>query len=188
MALLYVFMALLILSSFIPLSYSEDIRGSHHDSKIHMQIQGDTTSGKITHKDVQYSWDDIKLIYKNQKLYIFDNDIKILAKQVADYKYLIIAKLADDDGVRLRFLSDVSEPAKNTAQRNLLDEMNQKTLESVKSEHDMTFKEKQLLEKEKKTAEAKKISDDRLERIAEQNTKNMNGKTSHGIMEDWKES
>ena len=44
--------------------------------------------------------------------YIFDNDIKILAKQVADYKYLIIAKLADDDdGVRLRFLSDVSEPA-----------------------------------------------------------------------------
>ncbi len=45
-----------------------------------------------------------------------------------------------------------------------------------------------MLEKEKKTAEAKKISDDRLERIAEQNAKNMNGKTSHGIMEDWKES
>ena len=45
-----------------------------------------------------------------------------------------------------------------------------------------------MLEKEKKTAEAKKISDDRLERIAEQNAKNMNGKTSHGIMEDWKEA
>jgi len=118
---------------------------------------------------------DVKVIERSDRLFIFDkqNGLKILSKQLSSNKYLIIVKINSEDiQTKLRFIADSESENKNTGQRNLFDAMQQKMLDNQKKELDtMTPAELKLLAKQKAIDAALKVRDDRLAKIAEEESK-----------------
>jgi len=96
-----------------------------------------------------------------------------LSKQLSSNKYIIIVKINSEDiQTKLRFIANSESANKNTGQRNLFDAMQQKMLEDQKKELDtMTPAELKLLEKQKAIDAALKIRDERLAKIAEEESK-----------------
>jgi len=92
---------------------SYNIQAKSHGNYISLSFSDGTVTGIITLDNTIYL-NNIPVIEKNDKLYIFDNqnNVKILVKQVGADKHLIILK---SDDIRYRFLA-VSDRIEDTVQ------------------------------------------------------------------------
>ena len=137
-------------------------------------------SGTMTLQNEIINLDGIKIIEKNNKLYMFDtqNDLKILAKQMNSERYLIIVKHSDE---RLRFLVNIDSVNKNIGQRDLFSAMEEKQDES-----DLSFKGLELNKKQSLIDKAKKQLEVDLKNMLEDNQrKDFGNSTSKSILEDF---
>ncbi len=168
---------------------STSLTGTYHNSEISLEFSDGTASGKLTTDDDVINIDNLKVIEKKDRFFIFDkqNNLKILSKQINDEKYLVLIK---SDDTKLRFVTDSNEPIKNIGQRNFLDEMNklQSQTEQQKLEN-LTFKEQQLQEKQNKLDEAlKKFQDSKQPTTTQQEIIPNSEKTKEDILADFEKS
>lgn len=170
----------------------QKLLGTSHGFEISLTFSDGKVSGTITSENHTINLDDIKVIEKNNRLLIFDkqNDLKILSKQIRAEKYLVIVKINSDDiQTKLRFIVSSDNIIKNTNQRNLFDAMKQKQAELQKEKlGNLTFKELQVLEKQKAVDSALKIHDDRVKRIAEELARKTFGDRTQSILDKFKKS
>jgi hypothetical protein len=140
-----------------------------------LEFSDGKVSGTITLEDHTINLSDVKVIERKDRLLIVDkqNDLKILSKQLSSNKYIIIVKINSEDiQTKLRFIANSDSANMNTGQRNLFDAMQQKTLEDQKKELDtMTPAELKFLAKQKAIDAALKVRDERLAKIAEEESK-----------------
>jgi len=139
-----------------------------------LKFSDGNVSGVITLEGHTINLSNVKVIERNDRLFIFDkqNDLKILSKQLSSNKYIIIVKINSEDiQTKLRFIANSESVNKNTGQRNLLDAMQQKMLDNQKKEDTMTPAELKILEKQKAIDAALKVRDERLAKIAEEESK-----------------
>jgi len=124
-----------------------------------LKFSDGNVSGTITLEDHTINLSDVKVIERNDRLFIFDkqNGLKILSKQLSSNKYIIIVKINSEDiQTKLRFITNSESVNKNTSQRNLFDAMQQKMLDVQKKVDTMTPAEFKFLEKQKAIAAALK--------------------------------
>ena len=140
-------LGVILLISFIPISYQEledkSITSVKGDTEINLIFSDGAVTGKILHKNNSITIsENSKVIQKENRTLIFDkeNNLKIFFRQLTDEKYFIILKM---DDIRIRFIG--IEDRVIPQQRNLWEEM--KLKQEVK---EMTPKELQFLEKQKK--------------------------------------
>lgn len=155
MILIVLFGMITIIPVFAISSLPELIKGSAHGYEITLEFSGDKlASGTLTFDNHVINLDDdVKVIERKSGFLIFDkeNGLKILSKQVGQEKYLLLVKINSDDiQTKIRFITDGNN--ENKSQRNLLDEMNQKTNQQPDIEN-MSHKELQAYLKNQNTAE-----------------------------------
>ncbi len=149
--LIFIFSALFLIpihsESIIPLNNT--ISGTFHDWKISLTFNDSVVSGTINNNDDIISFDNIKVIDRRDRFYIFDkdNNLKIFSKQINENKYLVLVKYSD---TKFRFITNIDEPNVKeqrviTGQRNLLETIN----ELEKESKELSWKEQQLLKKQK---------------------------------------
>ena len=175
---LIIISALLLISGFYisdAFADTQNLSGSSHGNEISLKFSDGKVSGVITLEEHTINLSDVKVIERNDRLFIFDkqNDLKILSKQLSSNKYIIIVKINSEDiQTKLRFIANSESVNENTGQRNLFDAMEQKMLEDQKKELDtMTPAELQILAKQKAIDAALKVRDERLAKIAEDESK-----------------
>jgi len=150
----------------------QNLLGTSHGFEISLTFSDEKVSGTITSENHAINLDNAKIMERKSGFLILDrqNDLKILLMQKSTENYLVIVKINSDDlQTKLRFIASSDNIIKNTGQRNLFDAMKQKQAELQKEKlGNLTFKELQLLEKQKAIDGALKIHDDRVKRIAEE--------------------
>ena len=164
------------------------LTSASNNSEFEFIFSDGIVSGHLTVENQLITFENPTVIVKNNIFRIFDkhNDVRILGKQVGAEKYLIIFKINSDDiQTKLRFIANsndlkdtIKNAIKNTSQRDLLQEIQNK-LEKNETKN-MTAKELQLMEKQKKLDDSLKKSDKKIQRIVE---KQKNLKTSNSILE-----
>jgi len=185
------FIPLAALLFFIPMAFADisTFSGESHGNEIILSFSDGTVSGILTLQNETINLDGIKVIEKNNKMYIFDNqnDLKILAKQIGSEKYLLIVKHSDE---RLRFLISMdSTVKKNTGQRDLFSALEEKEKQQQeKDKSDLTFRDTQIAKKNNQIAK----SQEQFERdLATSTCKNKDGTkclTSSKILENFEKA
>ena len=174
----------LLVLFFIPAFADTTFSGESHGNKITLSFSDGVTSGNLTLQNEIISLDGIKVIEKNNRLYMFDaqNDLKILAKQINSEKYLIIVKHSDE---KLRFLATMDSIKKNIGQRDLFGAMEEKQ----EKESDLSFKGSQILEKNDKLIKAQQQHEKNIENLTScQNKDGTQCLTSSEILENFEKS
>ena len=169
---------------------TQNLHGNSHGYDISLVLDNNKVSGIITSEKHTINFDNVKIIERKSGFLIINNDLKILTKQINSEKYLVLVKINSEDiQTKFRFIA-ISEhnTHKNTTQRNLFDAMKYKQTEEYKEKIDnMTFKELELLEKQKEIDDALKVHEDRLKKIAKEEANKPHGdKTSQSILDEWK--
>lgn len=173
------FLGVILLISFIPISYQEledkSITSVKGDTKINLIFSDGVVTGKILYQNNSIIIsENSKVIQKENRVLIFDreNNLKMFFRQLTDEKYFIILKI---DDIRIRFIG--IEDRVITQQRNLFEEM--KSKQEVKEK---TPKELQFLEKQKK---AQKEFEMKLKRLE---NKQDNVTTGDSILTDYEKA
>ena len=130
MKLLLILIILALMITITPaFADTKNLSGNSHGSEISLTLSDGIASGVITLKDHSIELNDIKVIERNDRLYIIDkqNDLKIFSKQITSDKYIIIVKINSKDiQTKLRFIANSENIHKNINQRNLFEAMEQK--------------------------------------------------------------
>jgi len=170
----------------------QNLLGTSHGFEISLTFSDEKVSGTITSENHAINLDNAKIMERKSGFLILDrqNDLKILLMQKSTENYLVIVKINSDDlQTKLRFIASSDNIIKNTTQRNLFDAMKQKQAELQKEKlGNLTFKELQLLEKQKAIDGALKIHDDRVKRIAEELASKTFGDRTQSILDKFKKS
>jgi len=172
---------------------TQNLIGSSHGNEISLNFSDGNVSGTITLEDYTINLSDVKVIEKRDRLLIVDkqNDLKILSKQLSSDKYLVLVKINSEDvQTKLRFVTSSESIQKNTGQRNLFDAMEQNIPDEQKENpNSMTYRELQLLEKQEALDAALKVRDDRLARMAADETaKEETGQTAKDIIAEYRKA
>jgi len=150
---------------FIPQIFADTFSGDDsHGNKISLSLSDGVISGTVTLQNEIISLDEIKVIEKNNRLYMFDtqNYLKIIAKQITPEKYLIIVKHSDE---KLRFVASMEDNIKkNIGQRDLFAAMEEK---EKQDESNLTFKELEYQKKNNLIIKAQKQYEEKLEKLTE---------------------
>jgi hypothetical protein len=160
------------------------LTGNSNNSEFELIFSDGTVSGHLTVENQLIPFENLTVIVKHNNFRIVDkyNDVRIFGKQIGAEKYLVFLKINSDDiQTKLRFIAnsnDIKNTIKNTSQRDLLQEIQNK-LEKNETKN-MTAKELQLMEKQKKVENSLKTGEEALQRIVE---KEKNLKTSNSILE-----
>ncbi len=164
--------------------------GTFHDYKISLMFNDGMVQGTINNSDKIINLDDIKIIDRHDRFYIFDkdNNLKIFSKQLGNTdKYLVLVKIYPD--TKLRFITETNESKKNLDQRNLLDAMNQKQSQSEEIESEKSFKEQQLQKKHNKLERQLEKLQNNSQQTTKQEKQVLNSeKTKEQIIADFERS
>lgn len=179
---------------FIIPAYSEDtdysLSSVFHDYKIKLFFSDGIVKGSLINNDQIINLDNIKVIERRDRVYIIDkeNNLKIFSKKISDDKHIVLVKT--NDGKKLRFITDSDNKNKNIGQRNLLNAMEEKQTQLKNTESkELSFREQQLLEKQKKLEESLKKFQGRQNKINEQKEDLPNSeKTKESILKDFEKS
>ena len=129
----------------------QNLNGNSHGNEISLEISDRRASGIIILQENIINLNDVRVIERGDKLYIVDkeNNLKILSKQFAPDKYLVLVKINSEDvQTKLRFFITSDDTPIITGQRNLFEEMKKQTVEPQRELDSLTHREYQDLLKQ----------------------------------------
>jgi hypothetical protein len=164
---------------------SKKLVGTSNDSELKLIFSDGKMSGSLTFEDQIIEFENQKVILRNDRFLVSDKNsgIIVFGKQINAEKYIVLLKLHSDEiKTKLRFISTL-DTINKISQRDLLQEM-QNSPETGDDPKTISARELQLFEKQKIEEFLKKF-DQKLERITQQQEKNL--KNSNDIINSYKQ-
>ena len=181
-----VLILLLIPFSQIDGAETKKIVGSDEESEITIEFRDNELIGySINVNDVLIEPVDPKFKIKDDRFLLIDraNGLFIIGKNLNDEKYLIISKTKlDSQDTTKRYVMTIEEPREIIGQRDLLAELNQRDAiaENLSKEYDSDTLNK--------IDEAKRIHDEKLERLESSNSNLPDTAANYSQYEEYKKS